>query len=128
LLLSARQVGPSFERMIRNPDANKRSHGAALVYRGESAYRAVKKRHLPKQPKADIGKDGKPGHQIELLKHDANAHAQAFRGARDATAPLHQLAEQDDLASWGTRIVARSGLIDRHKTGDRTDQRGFAAA
>src|SRR5215468_1724030 len=114
--------------MIRNPDANERPHRALLVQLGKSPDHAVNKRHLAEQAKADIGEDRKPWHEIELLKHDANAHAQAFRGARDATAPLHQLAEQDDLASWGTRIVARSGLIDRHKTGDRTDQRGFAAA
>src|SRR5260370_14271041 len=57
-----------------------------------------------------MGKDRKPRHQIELLKHDADAHAQAFCGARDATAPLHRLPEQDDLAGCGAQIVARRDL------------------
>jgi hypothetical protein len=128
LLLPARQPGAALERMIRNPDAHERLHGAARVRRSEPADRAVKKRHLAEQAKADIGEERKPWHQIELLKHDADAHAQAFGGARDTTAPLHRLAEQDDLAGCGIQIVARRGFVDRHQTGEHADQGGLAAA
>src|SRR5262249_61438374 len=104
--------------MIGNPDASERLHGAALVRRGEAADRAVKKRHLAEEAKADIGEDRKPWHQIELLKHDADAHAQAFRGWHDATAAVHVLAERDYLSGCSTRVVACNGFVDRYETTD----------
>ena len=114
--------------MVGNPDANEGLHGAALVVGREAADRAVNNRHLAEQTKADIGEDRKPRHQIELLKHDADTYAQALGGPGDATAPLHRLAEQDDLASCNTLTVADNGFVDRHETGDRADQGGFAAS